>query len=163
MKPTVYVESSIPSYLTGRSSGLLLARAHQEVTRRWWRGAAARFRLFVSELVLSELEVGDPGAARRRLEAVAGLPVLSYTEEVRALAREYQRLLRLPEKAVVDITHVGFAVAYEIDHLVTWNCAHIANAEFVRQIAATNHRAGRFMPMIVTPEELLGQDEGEMP
>jgi len=44
--------------------------------------------------------------------------------------------------------------------LVTWNCAHIANPRFVREIARANHEAGRFMPMIVTPEELLGLEEG---
>jgi hypothetical protein len=69
-------------------------------------------------------------------------------------------LLGLPDKAIVDLTHVGFAVVHETDYLVTWNCAHIANAEFVRKIARANLEAGRFMPMIVTPEELIGEEEG---
>jgi len=160
MKPSVYVESSIPSFLTGRPSRLLLVRAHQQTTRRWWRTAPDRFRLFVSELVLEEIQEGQPEAARRRLESVAGLPVLVSTEEIRALATGYQRLLRLPDKALVDLTHVGMAVVHEMDYLVTWNCAHIANPRFVREIARANQGAGRFMPMIVTPEGLLGLEEG---
>jgi hypothetical protein len=87
-----------------------------------------------------------------------GLP---YAEEVHTLAGEYRRLLRLPDKALVDLTHVGMAVAHEMDYLVTWNCTHIANAEFVRKIARANLEAGRFMPMIVTPEQLLAQEEGD--
>jgi hypothetical protein len=63
---------------------------------------------------------------------------------------------------VVDLTHVGLAVAHEMDYLVTWNCAHLANAEFVRKIVQANQQAGRFMPMIATPEELLGQEEGDI-
>jgi hypothetical protein len=56
---------------------------------------------------------------------------------------------------------VGFAVFHEIDYLVTWNCTHIANEQFVRKIARTNHEAGRFMPLIVTPDRLLSPGEGE--
>lgn len=161
MKPSVYVESSIPSYLTAPPSRLLLVRAHQMVTRRWWRTAGKRFRLYVSALVLDEIQEGDTEAAQSRIESVAGLPVLPDTEEVHTLAGEYQRLLRLPDKALVDLTHVGMAVVHEMDYLVTWNCTHIANAEFVRKIARANLEAGRFMPMVVTPEELLGQEEGD--
>jgi hypothetical protein len=162
VKPSVYVESSVVSYLTARPSRLLIVRAHQQVTRRWWRTARERFRLHISELVLEELRQGDAAAARRRLEVVEGLTVLGYRDGVPTLVREYQRLLRVPVKAVVDLTHVGLAVAHEMDYLVTWNCAHIANAEFVRKIVQANQQAGRFMPMIATPEELLGQEEGDI-
>jgi hypothetical protein len=89
MKPSVYVESSIPSYLTARPSPMLLVRAHQQVTRLWWRTAPERFRLFLSELVWDEIQQGDPSAVRHRLEAVGGLPVLRYQNEIHALAREY--------------------------------------------------------------------------
>lgn len=35
-KPTVYVETSIVSYLTALGSRDLVQAAHQEVTRNWW-------------------------------------------------------------------------------------------------------------------------------
>jgi len=40
---TVYIETSILSYLTARPSRDLLAAAHQQVTRRWWDVHQARF------------------------------------------------------------------------------------------------------------------------
>jgi hypothetical protein len=35
-RPTVYVETSVVSYLTARPSRDLLLAAHQQVTRDWW-------------------------------------------------------------------------------------------------------------------------------
>lgn len=48
---TVYVETSILSYLTARPSRDLLAAAHQQVTRGWWEEQRSRFQVFVSPLV----------------------------------------------------------------------------------------------------------------
>ena len=51
------------------------------------------------------------------------------------------------------------ACSYEIDYLVTWNCAHIANAEIRRRLTAINATIGRQTPTICTPEELMGMEE----
>ncbi|HBA83283.1 MAG TPA: DNA-binding protein [Verrucomicrobia bacterium] len=66
---TVYVETSILSYLTARPTRDLLATARQQMTREWWDTRRARFDLFVSPLVEQEVRRGDPDAARRRVEA----------------------------------------------------------------------------------------------
>ena len=71
IKPRVYVETTIPSYLTAWPSRDLLRAAHQQVTREWWDQRAA-FDLFISPLVLVECQAGDPTAAAERLVALAG-------------------------------------------------------------------------------------------
>ncbi len=46
-------------------------------------------------------------------------------------------------------------MAYELDYLLTWNCAHIANGATIKRLAAINQRLARTTPVIVTPEELM--------
>ena len=67
MKPVVYVETSVVSYLTARQSRDVVVAAYQEITREWWRVAADRFDLVASALVVSEARAGDTEAARSRL------------------------------------------------------------------------------------------------
>jgi len=54
MKPTVYVETSIIIYLTGRPSRDLVVAGHQDVTRQWWETADDRFDLLISPIQLEE-------------------------------------------------------------------------------------------------------------
>ena len=53
MKPRVYVETSVFSYLTARESSSLVGATRQLLTRRWWE-LRDRYELFVSEVVLRE-------------------------------------------------------------------------------------------------------------
>ncbi len=151
---TVYLETTIPSYLAARPSRDLIVAAHQQITQDWWRDARTRFDVYISGAVLDEIRSGDPEAVSRRLETVRSLPVLAVNDDVRILVREYSRRLGLSERAAADLPHLGFAVSYEMDYLVTWNCAHIANGEVIRRLRDVNAALGRRTPLILTPEEL---------
>ena len=48
-KPTLYLETSAVSYLTARPSRDVIVLSHQEITRRWWEGKVADFRIHVSD------------------------------------------------------------------------------------------------------------------
>ena len=78
MRPKVYIETTVVSYLTALPSRDIVQAAHQQLTREWW-DRRDRFELFVSQVVLAECGRGDAGAAARRLEILAGLPVLAAT------------------------------------------------------------------------------------
>ena len=80
------------------------------------------------------------------------------TEEIEQLAETYMKNIGLPPKAIRDSAHLAFACGYGIDYLVTWNCAHIANAEFRRILWDVNLSLGIRTPIICTPEELMGGD-----
>ncbi len=43
----------------------------------------------------------------------------------------------------------------EMEHLLTWNCRHIANGFVKRRLAEINLNEGWFTPTICTPEELV--------
>jgi hypothetical protein len=151
---TVYLETTIPSYLTGRPSRDLVVAAHQQITHDWWIQARSRFDLFLSEGVLEEIRAGDPEVAARRIAVVQGLPVLALNDEVRQLVRVYSTRLGLPPQAGADLVHIAFAVAYNLDYLVTWNCKHIANGQVIYRLIETNRELGKRTPLILTPEEL---------
>lgn len=69
MKPRVYVETSVVSYLTARPSTDAINAARQGYAQQLWM-AHDRFDLFVPALVLDEAADGDPEAAERRLAAL---------------------------------------------------------------------------------------------
>ena len=65
MPPRVYVETSVVSYLTARPSRNLVVSAHQELTRCWWHGRES-YSLFISQVVLDEIGLGDAVERERR-------------------------------------------------------------------------------------------------
>jgi len=159
--PSVYVETTILSYLTADPSRDLVVAGHRQVTHAWWRTAKNRFDLFISEAVLQEVRAGDPQFAARRLDVLAAIPILPLSQEIRSLADWYQVELRLPQRAGADALHIALAVFYEMDYLVTWNCAHIANGHVLRALMELNHGAGRYTPLLLTPQELLSEEDVE--
>ena len=83
------------------------------------------------------------------------LSILAVNEDVRTLVHAYDQRLKLGEHARADLPHLAFAVAYAMDYLVTWNCAHLANGEVIRRLREVDVGLQRVTPIIVTPEELL--------
>lgn len=158
MKPRVYVETSILSYLTALPSRDLVQAAYQQLTVEWW-ARRERFDLFVSEAVLAEVRRGDPAAAARRLGAAEALRVLAATDEARALATALLQAAVMPRRAAIDAAHVAIATVHGLDFLLTWNCTHIANATMRPRIDAVCRDSGFQPPIICTPEELTLPEE----
>ena len=153
MKPRVYLETTIVSYLTALPSRDLVFAAHQQLTSEWWQGRE-RFDLFVSEAVLQEAAGGDPSPAARRIAALREIPVLAVTEAAANLGRGLVTAQAVPAKAAVDAVHIAVAAVNGMDFLLTWNCAHIANAATRAMIDRVCRTAGLAPPVICTPEEL---------
>jgi predicted nucleic acid-binding protein len=154
MKPKLYVETSIVSYLTARPSHDLIRAAHQQITRDWW-DTRSSFDLYVSQFVLDEASGGDPMAAELRASALRDVVVLELVPEVGDLARELLRQGGMPRSARVDAVHVAVSAVHGLDYLLTWNCAHIANATMRRKIEGICRGAGFEPPIICTPVELV--------
>ena len=156
-KPSLYMETSIPSFLLAEPSRDLVASARQEITRTWWRRDHARVTVFISDAVIDEAKRGDPAAAKKRIEFLEPFPLLSGTSEVLQLAELYLRKHIVPEKMPDDAVHLAFASAYRIAFLCTWNFKHLANAFVLHRLRELNEKHGLFTPHVCTPEELLGE------
>jgi hypothetical protein len=161
MKPRLYLETTIPSYLTAWPSRDLVRVAHQQTTREWWEQRRDEFDLFVSQIVVRECQGGDPAAAKKRLEAICNLPLLEQTAEALSLAESLLREVPLPEQATVDALHIGISAVQGMDYLLTWNCTHIANASLRFRIESVCREHGYEPPIICTPDELLQQEGRE--
>ena len=155
MAATVYLETTIPSYLAARASRDLVTAAHQQVTVEWWQTRRTAFQLYVSELVLQEATLGDADLAQRRLEYLAGVTSLAITAQAQALATSLLGSGLLPAKAAADALHIAIATVHGVDYLLTWNIRHLANAAMRRGIEDACRTAGCAAPVLCTPEELM--------
>ena len=155
---TVYIETSIPSYLTARPSRDVRTAAWQQITTQWWDQEKPKYDLFTSELVLAEASDGDPDAARRRLGSLEGIPKLALTDETKVLASGLISGGGIPADAQADALHIAAACVHEIDYLLTWNCRHIDNAARKPIVRSICDAAGYTCPEICTPLELLSED-----
>jgi predicted nucleic acid-binding protein len=154
MKPEVYRETTIVSYLVASPTQDIVQSARQQVTREWWT-RRAHFELFVARPVLAEAARGNAVAAGRRLEALADIPVLALSPGVRTIANTLIRTGTLPAKARLDAIHLAIAAVNGVDYLLTWNLRHLANAAIRGKIEETCRKAGMCPPVICTPEELM--------
>ncbi|MFN0135543.1 MAG: type II toxin-antitoxin system VapC family toxin, partial [Phycisphaerae bacterium] len=128
MRPALYIETTIPSYLTARPSRDIVFHAAQQITRDWWDTRRFEYDLYVSQVVLEESADGDPDAARRRLAAIDAIPHLPVTPACADLAKVLSEAIRIPERAFADALHISIATVHRVPYLLTWNCAHLANA-----------------------------------
>jgi hypothetical protein len=159
MKPKVYLETTIPSYLTARPSRDLVMAANQETTYEWWSDCRDAYELYISQLVFEEASVGDSEAAARRITMIRSITRLDITDRVAMLGKRLVAGVPLPQKARADALHIAVAAVNGMDYLLTWNCAHIANAVLRPRIEEICRDTGCEPPIICTPLELLEKGE----
>jgi len=158
---TVYIETSIVSYLRQKPSAQVVTAARQLLTHQWWNDERQNYELVVSQYVIDEASGGDPTLAAERLKSLDGIPLLPDAAEIPQIANEIMALGVLPAKAQVDALHIAAVAHHRIQYLLTWNCKHIANAKILPRIHDVLTGLGIPIPIICTPEEMLGNDTEE--
>src|SRR5438093_203535 len=131
---TVYIESTVVSYLVSEPSRDLIIAGHQQITREWWKQRRPVFDCVVSQFVLDEAAGGDARQAEKRLAILRGLRLVPITPAVIELAEEFIQSGALPTKAGRDAYHVAASAVHRLDYLATWNCRHIANAQVLKKL-----------------------------
>jgi hypothetical protein len=129
---------------------------HQQLTKEWWRTRRNEFELCISQFVLDEAGAGDSEAAEERLAILRPLPLLDVSDSVLPLASAILQSGCIPFKAARDAAHIAISAVHQIDFLLTWNCAHIANAQIVKKVQEICAEQRYSCPVICTPEELMG-------
>jgi predicted nucleic acid-binding protein len=157
MTDSVYLETSVISYYAGRPSRDIVTAARQTITREWWDETRGHFDIYISVMVVEEVQSGDPSAAERRLAAIASLPILETNEAAEALAQMLIDEGHIPTESVEDALHIALATVHGMDFLLTWNFRHINNAQMKTRIRTAVESMGYKCPVICSPEELEGE------
>jgi hypothetical protein len=152
---TVYIETTIPSYLGAYPSRQTVMAQHQKFTHEWWKSERTRYRLFTSFLVRAEASRGDPGAVARRMPYLDNIPDLDVPLEADTLSKNLIKLLKIPPKAEADATHLALTILHRITYLLTWNCTHLANPVLQKELIEYCQYHQLHVPVICTPELLL--------
>lgn len=158
MRKRIYIETTIPSfYFEARAEPSMAAR--REWTRLWWDAAKDSQELVTSEAVIEELSRGDFAARDECLRLIAKLPLLPVEPAVVEIVETYISRSVMPQDPAGDALHLALASHHRCDFLVTWNCSHLANANKFDHIRRVNGMLGLLVPGLVTPLELLGDDD----
>lgn len=154
MAASVYIESSVISYLTARPNRDVVIAGRQTVTEEWWAERRQDYDLYISPLVIEEISGGDATAAQARIAAVASLPSLSILPPAEQIANRLLAVKALPENSERDALHIAIAATQCIDYLLTWNFKHINNATTRALVINTVAEEGYVCPTLCSPEEL---------
>jgi predicted nucleic acid-binding protein len=160
MRRRIYIETTIPSfYFETRPEPEMVAR--RSWTREWWAVAALRDEIVTSEAVFEELSGGEHPHRADCLAMVAELPLLRIEPAVAETVEAYIAHKLMPRDPGGDALHLALASHYRCDFLATWNCRHLANANKFDHIRRINGILGLYVPALVTPLELLGEEHEE--
>jgi len=157
---SVYIETTIPSFAASKPSRDMIIAGRQAATILFWESERHKYDLYVSQYVIDECSFGDTDAAKRRLDFIKNIPVIPKSEQISALASEYQRLLYVPDRSKIDCFHLAVCVTAAMDYLLSWNCTHLGIHTFVK-LQKYNEKKGLFTPFLLTPEALMEIDETE--
>jgi predicted nucleic acid-binding protein len=133
----------------------LIVAANQQSTQEWWEQRLAKVDVHISQLVVQEASSGDAEAVTKRLETIAGFPLLEIAPEAVHLAEQLIAEKAIPRQAVEDALHIAVATVNGMDYLMTWNFKHIANATMRANVEAVCRMNGYEPPVICTPLELM--------
>jgi predicted nucleic acid-binding protein len=159
---TIYIETSVVSFLRENPSASSESLDRQTLTRRWWNTYRHRYELVTSQYVLDEASVGQAALARERLHHLAGVPLVPLSDRVEELAAQIMARAILPQDAIVDALHIASAAVSRVDYLLTWNCSHIANPMILPRVFRTLDDFALPFPVICTPKDML-EEYGDGP
>ena len=155
IKPRVYIESTVVSYLVARPSSNPILAARQKASQQLWEDYADRFEFVISRIVRAEIQRGDVTAAQQRLKVVLPLTVLEISSEVNMLTQKLLDAGAVPRNSEPDAQHIAIATVHSVEYLVSWNHKHIVNENKREHINQVCQEAG-FQPTIIcTPIQLM--------
>ena len=155
MKPRVYLETTVISYLVGRPSSDPTLASWQQITRQLWEEYMDEFTFVISPIVLTEASQGNPEAAQRRLKVLSHLRVLEALPEADILTQKLLNARAVPQSSNPDAQHIAIATVHGVEYLASWNHKHIVNANKREHISQVCREAGFEPTTICTPAELI--------
>ncbi len=153
-KPTVYIETSVPSfYHETRSEPEFVAMKNW--TRLWWDNRKEGYLCYTSEAVFNELESGEYPKKLEKIKLLRNIDLLEINDEIEEIVEVYISNYLMPKDELGDALHLAIASFYKVDYLLTWNCNHLANANKKKHMRRINERLRLYTPDVITPLEIM--------
>ena len=152
-KQRIYLDTSIISaYWYHGGDDLLLGR--RAATRAWWDEERDQYDSFCSAVVVTELRRGRFSEQKRCIRMAEKLRHLPVSRPVRRLVDLLFDANVIPRTELEDAFHLALAVVHNVDFLLTWNYAHLANPHVQRQLQRLCQKEAIGMPLLVSPESM---------
>ena len=151
---TLYIDSSV--------IGGYFDTEWEEATRELWRQwQIGKWRFLTSTVTAAEM-LGAPAEVRGLFEKTfPAVDWLEAGEEAELLAEQYLAAGVVPRKYSDDARHVATCLLGGCLVLVSWNFRHLANVNREAGFNAVNLLQGRPTLRIVSPLELIYENENE--
>ena len=152
-KPTVYLDTNIFSAYW-HEGGDVAAAARRLHTREWWDLERQHFSLHVSVTTINELRAGTFRRQSDCLKMARALPRLAMTRRTKHVLDELLKSRLIPETKPGDALQMAVSAAHEVDYLLTWNYAHLANPIAQERLEAICRGLQLRAPLLVSPESI---------
>ena len=149
-KETLYFDTSVVSaYYDDRT------KERQEATIKFWEDILPKYKVFVSEITVNELENTKDEALKKKFrKIIKDFTILKINNKVRALANAYINRDIFPEKYIDDALHVAIATCHDISYVVSWNFEHLVKVKTRKTVNLVNILEGYKEVEIISPQEL---------
>lgn len=161
-KLKIYLDTSVISFMYADDSP-----EKQSITREFFEKYLSVYNVYISGLVLTEIENTRNAVLRQKLNKIVmeyNLKVIEaapkYQQTVFSLARRYVKDGVIPQRKFDDAMRVAMCVHYEFDILLSWNFRHLANINKQIRINAVNKKEGYLKELfLLSPMEVLYEEE----
>ena len=159
-KPSVYLDTTIISAYW-YDGGDVASFARRLKTRDWWDLERPHFSLWSSAVSEAEFRAG---VFRRQAECLSMVQRLKYLPASRLAQTIYDQLLAedvIPEAKPRDAVQMAMCAAHQLDYLLSWNYAHLANPIAQARLEAICQKLRLRAPLLVSPETIPRVSMGE--
>jgi predicted nucleic acid-binding protein len=135
----------------------------QLITQKWIQYNAKEFDIFVSTLVLEEIENNTDQELRDNMLKLLNslsVSILEVNDAIFKIASVYREHV-LPYE-INDTVHIAIASYYALDAIVSWNFRHIVNLKTMKVIHEINREQHYQGIQILTLENLGGDQYGTL-
>lgn len=152
-KPKVYLDTNIFSayWHEGRDIAAAARRLH---TREWWEQERRHFVVYVSVTTINELRAGSFRRQADCVKMAEALPCLPMTRKARHVLDALLESRLIPDTKPGDALQMAVSTAHEVDYLLTWNYAHLANPISQERLEAICRSLRLRAPLLVSPESI---------
>jgi len=151
-KQTIYLDSTIPNYVLNKEylekqkASIRLLKAIQK----------KKIIGFISPVTMDEILDATEPRRTKMVKLLKKTILFQNTPEAEKLAENYIKHQIFTKTNRDDARHVGYAVYYQIDIIVSYNFTHIVRLKTIQKLQGVNLLLGFKTPEIRSPEGLYG-------